>query len=1157
MRRLHSLIVTSFLVFGCSSEGEGTTNTDGSTADGTTDGSDSGVGDGTDDGNNDDGTDVAPDVIADATTDGSTNGNDATEGEDVATADGQDVKPDVPKGPVPFETPLRRYIPAITPNNVLATVDSESLKIQLVGGSAIEGLTFADDEVPSSPVAIADGLLCWDVNANNTFDEALEDLDGNGKASFGDCDLNPLGTPAGRAGFVVSVNSPVGCVLSAVTTTGITAWTLSVTGECQKPTIVGSYALLPITTGATGVVRLVDLRDGQVATQITLPGSPTTSASFVGDGRYAIGLVGGIAAVGVATQGGTGLFLTGSADTAPERPTVIIRSGYSAMAVVTRRPEDAADSLGSRIRLFTYGANFVELPFDLETPGPMWSYPVSALVDGQWLIAAGGTGWTRVWNPSTGSTISGPASQFGTVVSLVFGGDEQLYAGEIAWNGDPELQGDYAWALWRYDPRENSTPEVLESGSYPLPLRWLGAPIMLCDIAIMQFFVDVKDVPSAYEVVKPCAGSLAAGGFARPFGDNASSGLFAPIADCATGPGVVPCSASSGCSVNTDCDDDNACTIDTCISNSCSYKFLAGCCASDEQCNDKDPCTENRCVNGKCFYPPAESCCESSSDCDDLNVCTKDECEDGTCEYAIEKTIPGCCTANIDCSTNLPCATGICNEQFNCEILYTPNCCNQDKDCDDGLKCTLDLCEDGTCTQTPNPEEFGCCGDDADCATGNICIAGACDITTATCTVNPIDGCCLTNVQCNDKQLCTKDICEQNVCKYEADVAPKGCCDDKADCVVELTACILGYDCNVAKNECQNETKDCDDDDDCTLDACKNGECVHTPVPSCCLVDEDCEDGDPCTVNTCDQDFNTCSEAPAGGCCNITSDCADTDPASTEQCIGNVCVLSRCDIYPYLTTDKPLDLVFVVDQSTSMNDEIPLVRKYMNDLAAWIGTAGVDYHVTLIASRSKTSSNTLCVEPPLAGPNCENAERFRQIDIQVSSHNALGLVIDEIATVESFMRAGSTRQVVVVSDDTSNTSAAAFAFFVSARPGWDDWALHAFVGVDGKTCALEAGQDYLDLAALTGGLTYDICDQSWISTYDDLGKVGATAGTSFTLPAPPLVGTLTVTYDGVKKTEGSEWTYSSDSNRVTWSEPPPPVGKVLQICLDYNAAPTN
>lgn len=74
------------------------------------------------------------------------------------------------------------------------------------------------------------------------------------------------------------------------------------------------------------------------------------------------------------------------------------------------------------------------------------------------------------------------------------------------------------------------------------------------------------------------------------------------------------------CAVNFDCDDDNLCTLDTCIQFGCKHEPL-----SEEKRNfscDDTPCTESWCEEGKCTIV--------TEVCDDGISCTVESCDPAT-----------------------------------------------------------------------------------------------------------------------------------------------------------------------------------------------------------------------------------------------------------------------------------------------------------------------------------------------------------------------------------------------------------------------------------------------------------------------------------------------------------------------------------------------
>ncbi|MEC9073507.1 MAG: hypothetical protein VX938_14035, partial [Myxococcota bacterium] len=140
--------------------------------------------------------------------------------------------------------------------------------------------------------------------------------------------------------------------------------------------------------------------------------------------------------------------------------------------------------------------------------------------------------------------------------------------------------------------------------------------------------------------------------------------------------------------------------------------------------------------------------------------------------------------------------------------------------CDDGVDCTTDTCT-GTAGCLNAPEDGLCPESDAPCTTP------ACD-PAAGCVFGPTTG-----EACDDGDLCTTgDICDDGACVSSSALD----CDDEVDCTTDA--------CDPAEG-CLNTPGDdacVDDDDPCTGVVCEPGEgCVSIHV------DAECDDGDLCT----------------------------------------------------------------------------------------------------------------------------------------------------------------------------------------------------------------------------------------------------------------------------------------------------------------------
>lgn len=123
--------------------------------------------------------------------------------------------------------------------------------------------------------------------------------------------------------------------------------------------------------------------------------------------------------------------------------------------------------------------------------------------------------------------------------------------------------------------------------------------------------------------------------------------------------------------------------------------------------------------------------------------------------------------------------------------------------------------------------------------------------------VSPRDGGCTSDLQCDDGDACTTNLCDTSngECGFRR-IA--GCCTTDAQC---------------------------DDANPCTRDTCDTttNRCAHVPTAGCCTVDTDCNDGDPCTRDACDVATNRCAATPIAGCCTdgATRECY-SGPAGTD-----------------------------------------------------------------------------------------------------------------------------------------------------------------------------------------------------------------------------------------------------------------------------------
>ena len=92
-----------------------------------------------------------------------------------------------------------------------------------------------------------------------------------------------------------------------------------------------------------------------------------------------------------------------------------------------------------------------------------------------------------------------------------------------------------------------------------------------------------------------------------------------------------------------------------------------------------------------------------------------------------------------------------------------------------------------------------------------------------------------------------------------------------------------------------------------------------------------------------------------------------------------------------------VDILFVIDDSGSMNAEMVQIKTNVNSFAQKIGMSGLDYRVIFIVKKATSptqTGNVICVPAPLAGANCaDNPPLFWHINQDVQSRDSLTLIL--------------------------------------------------------------------------------------------------------------------------------------------------------------------
>lgn len=223
-------------------------------------------------------------------------------------------------------------------------------------------------------------------------------------------------------------------------------------------------------------------------------------------------------------------------------------------------------------------------------------------------------------------------------------------------------------------------------------------------------------------------------------------------------------------------------------------------------------------------------------------------------------------------------------------------------------------------------------------------------------------------------------------------------------------------------------------------------------------------------------------------------------------------------------TTRSVDVIFVVDNSGSMSEEIAQVSANINQhFADVLSASGLDYRVIMI-SRKGTGEFQVCVAPPLGGPVCsDNPPLYRAIDIGggVASTNSLSLILSTYDNANpslnwsTSLRSDAVKVFIEVTDDDSALLATTFDTQLLAKQpagmfgtaAKRNYVFHSIIGVTPGnpsikcSTAVNNGAQYQFLSTLTGGGIYSVCASDYAPLLSEIanGIVESTA-CSFAMP---------------------------------------------------------
>ena len=252
---------------------------------------------------------------------------------------------------------------------------------------------------------------------------------------------------------------------------------------------------------------------------------------------------------------------------------------------------------------------------------------------------------------------------------------------------------------------------------------------------------------------------------------------------------------------------------------------------------------------------------------------------------------------------------------------------------------------------------------------------------------------------------------------------------------------------------------------------------------------------------------------------------------------------------------KPVDIIFVIDNSGSMTDKIGAVQDNINkNFADIIGKSGLDYRVVMVTNFGDyRTQQRVCITKPLSGdPSCSPVptkptltSNFFHYAVQVESNDSFKRILGSYDGTEkerfnlapggwkTWMRKEALKVFIEITDDQSDTTETVFMsqlqakdpvqFGTGAKP---NFVWHSIIGLKGNTPATKAwgpldplqtatcgslavgnGIIYQRLSVLTGGLRFPICEYSSFDAVFNAVATGVIDGAkvdcNFPMPSAP------------------------------------------------------
>lgn len=263
-------------------------------------------------------------------------------------------------------------------------------------------------------------------------------------------------------------------------------------------------------------------------------------------------------------------------------------------------------------------------------------------------------------------------------------------------------------------------------------------------------------------------------------------------------------------------------------------------------------------------------------------------------------------------------------------------------------------------------------------------------------------------------------------------------------------------------------------------------------------------------------------------------------------------------------TDPATDIMFIVDQSCSMDDDTRAIAEEFGTFITALSTFSTDWQI-IVANNDRGCNTTGILTPSTSGYESTFVSAVQEgSGTWISDTEALMIPAAEGVDAtdpgdcnDGFLREDALLHIVLVSDEpeqsgdiwTGSSDWQTYADEIIAKKGSAALTKISAVagdvpgGCSSASNSADAGTGYYEAVGYTDGVFLSICSD-WGSNVEALAEASINQD-SFALTHSPVEDTIVVTINGTVR--GSGWTYDSADNAVVFTTGVPQEGDVVEI----------